>query len=429
MREAAQRAQELRRQAEAARSALNEAAAKVQELEQQATAAQKTITLFQEQESVIARAFQDAQRTSDEMLRAAKARSEEVLAGAKSAGEAITASARTAAAETLQKARESAQAQLQSAERTAAAAKATAEETAQAARATAADTLQKARESAQAQLQSAERTAAAAKAAAEEIVQAARDTAADTLLKARESAQEQLQAAERAAAEHVTRMRAESDQLVAESNRKIQEVQQAAEQYLSGVTAKLDAFARDREAMSRGLDALARNHAESLQTMTRLRSEVQSQILPAVHRLLRKLKGEEVSEADDAAVPSAGPAEPTPAVAPQATFEEAAAPAEEPKESLVPAVRHTGEIIVSPIHSFLQATKFMTALSQIKPVVSVKLRTYSGAKALIEVVTEGQPVGSINCKAIGGFPVEVVESNDTQIVLRIGSPTARPVPG
>lgn len=392
MREAAQKAQELRRQAEAARTSLNEAAVKVQELEQQATAAQKMITLYQEQESVIVRALQDAQRMSDELTRTAKARAEEMIAAARSAAEGIAQSARTTAAETLQKARESAQAQLQAAER----------------------------------------TTAGAKAAADEIVQTARTAAAETLQKARESAQEQHQAAERAAAEHLARLRAESDQLVAESNRKVREVQQGAEQYLSGVTAKLDAFIRDREAMSRGLDTLARNHAESLQIMTRLRSEVQSQILPAVHRLLRRLKGEDAGEADDAMLAplsSTEPTEPGPAETPQVTPEVAATSAQEREEASVPAVRYNGQIVVSPIHSFLQATKFMTALSQLKGVASVKLRTYSGAKATIEVVTEGHTVGSINCKSIDGFSVEVAESNDTQLVLRIGTPAARPVPG
>jgi hypothetical protein len=393
MREAAQKAQELRRQAEAARTSLSEAAVKVAELEQQATAAQKVIVLYQEQEGAIARALQDAQRTNDEMMRSAKARAEEMVLAAKSAAEGVTQSARTAAAETLQKARESAQAQLQAAER----------------------------------------ATASAKTAADEIVQTANATAAETLQKARQSAQEQLQAAERAAAEQLTRARAESEQLATESARKVREAQQAAEQYLSGVTAKLDAFVRDREAMARGLDALAKNHAESLQTMTRLRTEVQSQILPTVHRLLQKLKGEDAGGADNAApapapVSSTESTEPARADAPRDTPPAAAAP-EDVAAASESATRYTGEVVVSPIHSFLQATKFMTALSQLKGVASVKLRTYSGAKAAIDVVTEGQPVGNINCKTIDGFAVEIMESNDSKLVLRIGVPAPRPVPG
>ncbi len=436
MREAAQKAQELQRQAEAARTSLNEAAVKVQELERQAASAQKTITLYQEQEDVIARALQDAQRSGDELVRATKARAEETIAAAKSAAESVVQSARTAAAETLQKAREAAGAQIQAAERTTAAAKIAADEIVKTARASAAETLQKAREATQGQIQAAERTTAAARTAADEIVKTARASAAETFQKAREAAQEQMQAAERSAAEHLGRLRAESDELVEETNQKVQEIRHAAEQYLTSITAKLDAFIRDREDVTRGLEALARNQAESLQIMTRLRSEVQNQILPAVHRLVRKLKGEDAGDEDTTPIPAStaapqgterpapstepGPA--SPPVAPEATAAEA-------EEVQAPAVRYNGEIVVSPIHSFLQATKFMTVLSQLKGVASVKLRTYSGAKATIEVITEGHTVAGINYKAIDGFPIEVVESTDNHLVLRIGSPAARPVPG
>jgi len=161
-----------------------------------------------------------------------------------------------------------------------------------------------------------------------------------------------------------------------------------------------------------------------------------------VHRLMRKLKGEDAGDDDLAPAPAiaaaaqaaerpahparpAHPHEPAPAAAPGVLE----ATAEEPKEAGEPGVRYSGEIVVSPIHSFLQATKFMTTLSQIRGVASVKLRTYSGAKATIEVITEGQTVRDINYKAIAGFPIEVVESTDTHLVLRIGNPAARPVAG
>jgi hypothetical protein len=446
MREAAQRAQELQRQVEATRSSLNEAAAKVAELEQQAATAQRAIVQYEEQEHAIARALQDAHRTSEELLRSAKTRAEETIAAAKSAGEGIVQAARATATETLHKARESAQEQIQAAEHATATAKTAAAEIVQTARAASAETLERARESAQEQLRAAERKSL-----------------------------EQLGAEERQASEHLARLRAESDKLVEETNRKVQEVRQAADHHLTSVTAKLDVFVRDREEISRGLDSLARSHAESLQMMARLRSEVQGQILPAVHRLLRRLKGEEAGEGDDTAAapaPSAQPeatvahpavqerrptaeaavehrtavpdaaardAEPARETAPpeRATVHEAAtqeqeaaseAAAHEPKESGASAARHIGQIVVSPIHSFLQATKFMTALSQVDGVASVKLRTYSGAKATIEVVTVRHTVAGINFRAISGFSIEVVESTDTHLALKLGSP-ARVVPG
>jgi hypothetical protein len=434
IREAAQRAQDLQRQVDAARTSLTEAAAKVAELEQQAASAQQAIVHYGEQEQAVTRALQDAHRTSEELLKSAKARSEETIAAAKVAAEGIV----------------------------------------HAARATATETLQKARESAQEQIQAAEHATATAKAAADEITQTARAAAAETLERARESAQEHLRTAERQAAEHLARLRAESDELVEETNRKVQEVRQAAEHHVTAITAKLDAFIRDREEISRGLDALARNHAESLQTMARLRSEVQGQILPAVHRLLKRLRGEDAGSAEEI------PARPTSSGDPEATAaqdadtghrsthgtavaeprpeSEAAAvedrtqvpgePAREaasvaagpehdtaseavpdPQEPAAAAVRYIGQIVVSPIHSFLQATKFMTALSQVKGVASVKLRTYSGAKATIEVVTVGHTVADINFRAISGFSIEVVESTDTHLALKLSSSAARTVPG
>ncbi len=429
-REAARRAQDLQRQVEAARTSLSEAAAKVAELEQQAASAQRAVVHYGEQEQAVARALQEAHRTSEELLKSAKARAEETIA----------------------------------------AAKATAEGLLQSARATATETLQKARESAQEQIQAAEHATATAKAAADEIAQTARAAAAETLERARESAQEHLQTAERQAAEHLSRLRAESDELVEETNRKVQEVRQAAEHHVAGITAKLDAFIRDREEISRGLDTLARNHAESLQTMARLRSEVQGQILPAVHRLLKRLRGGDAggaedtpasdeqeaaaAQADDAGHRSAYGAaasdprpepeaaavedrthvegEPARDAAPAGAVRDDDAPPEaapEPQEPAAAAVRHIGQIVVSPIHSFLQATKFMTALSQVKGVASVKLRTYSGAKATIEVVTVGHTVAEINFRAISGFSIEVVESTDTHLALKLSSAAARTVPG
>ena len=76
----------------------------------------------------------------------------------------------------------------------------------------------------------------------------------------------------------------------------IEKTKQAAEQYLTGIVTKLDAFIHDRERVSRSLEALAKSHAESVETMGRLKSEVQKEILPTVQRLLRGLKGEDAGK-------------------------------------------------------------------------------------------------------------------------------------
>jgi hypothetical protein len=420
MREAAQRAQELQQQAEAARASLDEAAAQVHELERQAAAAQKTIAHYQEHETVFAHALQDAQRASDELIRDAKARAED----AQRASDELVRAA-NARAEDAQRA----------SDELVRAAKARAEE-----------------------------AITSAKATAEGILRSARNTAADTLAKARESAQEQVEAAER-----VAQSRSESAGDGGPPNPDIERTKTAAELYLAGVVTKLDAFIHDREQVSRSLEALTKTYADSLQTMNRLKAEVQKEILPTVQRLMHGLKGEDAGDGRDWAQGNAEPKAERKA-GPRATrkVEEATseadgdgeleleadadqlgplmltpeapksarpatpdrpareAPREQPAGADGATGKHSGEIVVSPIHSFMQATKFIGALTQVEGVVSVKLRNYAGAKLTIDVLTDGHPVGAIDCDLIDGFPIEVVESADDHLVLRIGNPAARP---
>ena len=436
MREAAQRAQELLREAEAARASLNEAAEKVQDLERQAAQAQKTIARYQEHERVFSRALEDAQQASEEKIQAARARAEEADRASNEIIEAANARAEDAGR--------------------------------------AGDEMLQAAEA------RAEELVTSAKATAEEIIRSARNTAADTLHNARESAQEQLEAAERAAATRAAEG-GDSDRPRGGVPPNIEKTKQAAEQYLTGIVTKLDAFIHDRERVSRSLETLAKSHAESVETMGRLKSEVQKEILPTVQRLLRGLKGEDagktpgwtqgkaepkVATKAEAKVQSKVEAklqsrvvaevEVEPDVEPEAEPEteaeielEPAAeqpasiglipqplkpdrPAKEQDARLVAArasgSKYSGEVVISPIQSFMQATKFITALTHVEGVAGVKLRTYAGSKLTVDVLTENQPVGAIDCALIDGFPIEVVESADNHLVLRIGSPTARPTP-
>ncbi|HYM90988.1 MAG TPA: hypothetical protein VEW91_05065 [bacterium] len=359
IREAAQKAQELQRQAEAARAVLNEAAAKVHELERQAAAAQKTIMRYQEQESEVARAIQDAQASYDEIIQSAKARAEEMVETAKSS--------------------------------------------------------------------------------ADGIVRSARNTATDLLHKARESAQEQLQAAERMATERRALLQTGPNE-AGDADPEAEETKKAAEEYLTGVIDKLDTFIRDRDGVSRSLEAAATQYAESLETVSRLRTEVQREILPAVNQLLRRLKGGPADDGEAEREPEAEAEDDTERLMPLVSTpaspkpERPTAPDRAPREQRerpttapAPAGHQMGEVVVSPIHSFLQATKFITALSQIQGVTSVKLKSYAGSKLTLDVLTAGYPVAAIDCALIDGFAVEVAESTDTQLVLRLGSPAARPV--
>jgi len=397
IREATAIAQELERQAEAAQTLLKNATANAEELQQQAATAQQMIAAYQEQDAVIARALAEAEGASERIIQSAKAKVEETVAAAE----------------------------------------------------------------------------ASAQAAAEEILQSARKTAEETLERARLAAHDQVQAAERVAGQ------------------KVEEIRKSAEQYIEGIVAKLEAFVVDREGVSRGLEALVEKHKESLQVIARLRSEVESAVLPALHRMTGGLRSEEAAGEDRSvqhAAAAQAPVRPAPqapaggparfagmaargagtaaaqgaqdahaAAAPGAhaagarsaahvdvparaagparqnnetvdqTDETDGAAAQDAAEPPSPVGRASGEIVVSPINSFLQATKFMAALARIKGVLSVKLRTYAGSKAVIDIVTEGRTVGGIDMSLIDGFQIDVEESTDSRLSLKIGPAAPRPV--
>jgi hypothetical protein len=432
IREATAIAQELERQAEAAQALLKNATANAEELQQQAATAQQMIAAYQEQDAVIARALAEAEGASERIIQSAKAKVEETVAAAE----------------------------------------------------------------------------ASAQAAAEEILQSARKTAEETLERARLAARDQVQAAERAAGQ------------------KVEEIRKSAEQYIEGIVAKLEAFVVDREGVSRGLETLVEKHKESLQVISRLRSEVESAVLPALHRMTGGLRSDAAAREDRAVPPAAQgqswpapeanrseewskgkaqhaaaaqtpvrPASAAPGGVHQAGSQPAGGPArfagmaargggtaaaqgaqeahataaqgahaagsrsaahvdapahaagparqndeavdqtdeadgeaaQDAAEPLSPAGRANGEIVVSPINSFLQATKFMAALARIKGVLSVKLRTYAGSKAVIDIVTEGRTVAGIDMSLIDGFQIDVEESTDSRLSLKIGPAAARPV--
>jgi len=75
--------------------------------------------------------------------------------------------------------------------------------------------------------------------------------------------------------------------------------------------------------------------------------------------------------------------------------------------------------VVSPIHSYLQATKLVTAVASIKGVRSARLRTYSKGSVIIDVVTEAGAFAGVEPHLIDGFPLDVIEATDRRLVLRV----------
>lgn len=268
----------------------------------------------------------------------------------------------------------------------------------------------------------AERTIAEANAAAQEAVQSARHAAADLLRTARARAQQAIEAADRAAAARLAEVRIEAESVVDEARRTAAEVQQVARQQVEDFIARLETFLAAREDLSEQLDALAKSHGESLEVVGRMHEEIGEVILPALRDLMRVLTEKEPA-------PVATP--PPPPVQP-------AAPSERiyvvPEPSInggqgvrAPTAQRGGEIVISPVHSYLQATKLVTAVSRVSGVRTARLRTYSRGSITIDVLIEGDTFAALDPHLIDGFPLDIVEATDRRLVLRIGNGGSRPL--
>src|SRR5437879_8013495 len=59
------------------------------------------------------------------------------------------------------------------------------------------------------------------------------------------------------------------------------------------------------------------------------------------------------------------------------------------------------------------------------PYTTLFRSTYAGSKAVIDIVTEGRSVGGIDTSLIDGFQIDVEESTDSRLSLKIGPAAAR----
>jgi cell division septum initiation protein DivIVA len=261
----------------------------------------------------------------------------------------------------------------------------------------------------------AERTIAEANATAEGTMQSARNAAADLMRAARTRAQQAIEAADRAATTRLAEVQIEAERFVEEARRTAAEVTGAARQQVEQFRARLEGFLAARDELSRHLDALARRHADSLEVMGRMHAEVAEAILPALQDLMRTL-----AEPEAPPVVSHGSAvPPEPALPDRGVEPPRPSPAHDGEGIPAPALRPAGEIVVSPIHSYLQATKLVTAVAQIKGVTRARLRTYSKGSVIIDVVTEAGTFVGVESQLIDGFPLDVVEATDRRLVLRL----------
>jgi cell division septum initiation protein DivIVA len=265
----------------------------------------------------------------------------------------------------------------------------------------------------------AERTIAQANATAKETLETARQSAAELLRAARAHAQQAVEAAERAAAARTAEIQIEADRIAAEVRSAAAEVRQGAERQIERFIARLEAFLANREELTGDLDALARQHAESLEVISRLHTEVEQAIVPALRELTqavsRKAWGAREHRTpgpDDTSASAAAP----PASAPVRSAHRR----DPDRGGHAPSPHRAAEIVVSPISSYLQATKLVTSVSRIHGVKAARLRSYSKATITIDVVTEAGTVAAIDPRLINGGPLDVVEATDSRMVLRLG---------
>jgi cell division septum initiation protein DivIVA len=389
---------------------------------------------------------QSARRSAEELVRTSKAQAERTLAEANATAQATLQAARRSAEEMLQTSKaqaeralteanataQAAQAAQKSAEEVLQTSKAQAERALTQASATAEATLQAAQKSAEEVLQTskaeAEHALAEANATAEATAQSARKSAADLLRDARAQAEEAVQAAERTTEAKMAQVQMDTERLTEQARTAITGLQEAAVKQVGMLAANIEVVLSDRETLSRDLETLAKTHTESLKTVASLQAEVRNDILPALHKLLDTLK-----EGWNWSPPAAAPAPPVePAFATQEPRpEEAGRPKPVPpaQEEGAPSHQVKGEFVVSPVHSYLQASRLVTAVSRVKGVQTARLRGYAGGVVTIDVITESGTLAGFDTSLIEEFPLSVVEATDNRMVLHIAKEPQRPDTG
>jgi hypothetical protein len=92
------------------------------------------------------------------------------------------------------------------------------------------------------------------------------------------------------------------------------------------------------------------------------------------------------------------------------------------------ASRSSGEISVSGVGSFREATKLVRALSGLAGVETVRLRTYANGVATVDVTAAGS-LATLDVKHLDGFSLEPVEAAPTRLVLRLTRRSNLALPG
>jgi hypothetical protein len=287
----------------------------------------------------------------------------------------------------------------------------------------------------------AEAVVSAAAADAGAVRQAARKAAAETLRKAQARAEATVRAAEEVAASRLAQLQMEAEWLTEEARRAAGEAERSAEKYVTGLITRLETFVADGQFLAGSRDALVR-----------LEREAHDEILPALHRLVQRIKERSGAREAPASAPPApaGGEAPAPSasgaaadhmvstlrrlveviggsVAGEAAPSSPPAPAGEPGRVVPLGVR--GEIVVSPVRTHYRATKIAEAISRMKGIRTARLRALQDEAASLEVITEAAGLTGINFAMIDGVPMDVVEATDARLVLRVARTLSQTIPG
>jgi cell division septum initiation protein DivIVA len=347
-------------------ASLQEAAGKVADLQHQVAAAQQQVAAYREQERLLARATHLATQAARELTEAARMSAEETALRARSAAGEIITTAQEAAAATLREAREE----------------------------------------------------------ADETLRAARAWADATLGSTRTTAQRDVDAIGDDAAARIEQLVTAADRLADDARTMVREMEGRIQTAAADLQAKATAFETQRDEHAQGLAALIERHAETLAQVTHIQADVQERLVPALTRLTAGLQGAGTS------VPRA-PLGKTG----RRRGKGAGAPEEEPPPEIAPPVNgetapplHTpGEVVVKHVISFRQATRVVRALSRAGGVDTVRLRTYAGGVATIDVTID-RPLDALDVAHLDGLAAEVVEATTTRLVLRLGIPSYSALP-
>jgi len=278
----------------------------------------------------------------------------------------------------------------------------------------------------------AQETIEAAQLAADEIIQGARVTANgelaraqaaadDTLRTARAQAHEELTGIAQQSAARMEELQAAADRTIAETRQMVIEIKRAAEAHAAALAEKATSFEAEREEYAQGLKLLVQRHVETLDTVTQLHSGVQQELLPALRRLMAGLKGAEADWLKRRGSKNGEERDPHTVDIPPTPFPPGAdelPPAGSPQREGVITVRH--------VTSFKEAAKLVNTLSQIPGVQGIRLRSYSGGVATVDVALGGRTFAGLDLKALDGIPIAVVESTETQLVLQVVRAPQRP---